>query len=98
MVQRIGGNRRKTRTIMKKPLRNKGKISISKYFQVLKENDRVLLKAEPAVQTGLYFRRFHGKTGLIKGKQGECYKILIKDGNKQKEVLVHPVHLRKMGE
>jgi large subunit ribosomal protein L21e len=83
---------------MKKPLRNKGKISISKYFQILKENDRVLLKAEPAVQNGIYFRRFHGKTGLIKGKQGECYKILIKDGNKNKEVIVHPVHLRKLGE
>ncbi|MBW3021882.1 hypothetical protein KY328_03110 [Candidatus Woesearchaeota archaeon] len=33
MVKRIGGARRKTRSKMKKPVRRKGKISITKYFQ-----------------------------------------------------------------
>ena len=95
MAQRIGRFRRKTRSKLKKGIKEKGKISISNYLNDFKENDRVLLKAEPAVQDGMYFPRFHGKTGIIVGKEGSCYKILIKDFKKEKIVVVHPVHLRK---
>ena len=93
MVQRIGGFRRKTRQIMRKSVRQKGKISLSKYFQQFKEGERVVLKAEPAVQKGMYFPRFHGKSGIIKGKKGRCYEVNIKDGGKEKVLIVHPVHL-----
>jgi len=95
MAQRIGRFRRKTRSKLKKGIKEKGKISISNYLNDFKENDRVLLKAEPAVQDGMYFPRFHGKTGIIVGKEGSCYKILIKDFKKEKIVVVHPVHLRR---
>lgn len=95
-MKRIGTSRRKTRNIFKKPQDAKGKISIAKYLQEFNVGDRVLLKAESAVQTGQYFRRFHGRTGLISGKQGECYKVDIKDINKPKSLIVHPVHLRKV--
>jgi len=95
MVQRIGGFRRKTRSKLKKPHRQRGKISIRKYFQKYKEGDKVTLKAEPAIQGGMAFPRFHGKTGTVVGKQGKCYKIRIRDGKMAKEVVVHPVHLNK---
>ena len=95
MAQRIGRFRRKTRSKLKKDLKQKGKISISNYLHEFKINDKVLLKAEPAVQNGMYFTRFHGKRGIIIGKQGDCYKIKIKDFKKEKTVVVHPVHLRK---
>lgn len=96
MVQRIGGNRRKTRFKLQKNDRTRTKISLSKYFQKFEPGQRVLLKAEPAVQSGMYFPRFHGLTGIIQSKQGKCYYIKIKDHNKEKKVLVHPVHLRKV--
>ena len=97
MVQRVGGLGRKTRHKLKKPVREKGKFSISKYFQEFDEGDKVLLNWQPAVRKGLYFRRFHGKTGKISGKkQGECYYVDIKDNDKPKKVIVHPIHLRKV--
>lgn len=95
MAQRIGGNRRKSRSKMKKNIRTKGKVSIRKYFQKFKEGDKVQLKAEPAVQKGLYFLRFHGKIGNVKGKQGKCYQVEIKDGKKSKTIIVHPTHLQR---
>jgi large subunit ribosomal protein L21e len=95
MVQRVGASRRKTRHLFKKNVKDKGKISIRNYLQTFKEGDKVLLKAEPAKQNGMYFRRYHGKTGVIIGKQGTNYKINIKDNDKTKQVLVHPVHLKK---
>ena len=95
MAQRIGGFRRKTRYKLKKNIRQKGKLSISRFFQEFKIGERVKLLAEPAIQKGMYFPRFHGKSGKITGKQGKCYKVKIKDFKKQKELVVHPIHLRK---
>ena len=95
MTKRTGSFRRKTRYKLLKPIREKGKISIPKYFQLFELNEMVILKANPTIQHGMYFPRFHGKTGFIKGKQGKCYKVLIKDMDKEKIILVHPVHLTK---
>ncbi len=96
MTKRIGGFRRKTRSKLKKHIRNRGKISIKHYFQRFKAGDKVLLKAEPAVQKGMYFPRFHAKTGTVEGKRGLCYEVRITDGNKKKLLVVHPIHLRKV--
>jgi len=95
MVQRTGGFRRKTRRKLSKKTRQKGKLSLSKYFQEFKKGEKVLLKAEPSIQKGMYFPRFHGKHGIIKAKQGNCYYVQIKDGRKAKDILVHPIHIRK---
>ena len=96
MTQRKGSFRRKTRSKLKKNIRRKGKISLSKYFQTFGKNDRVRLNAEPAYQKGMYFPRFHNEMGIIKGMRGKCYEVMIKDGKKEKLLIVHPVHLRKV--
>ena len=93
MVKRIGGIRRKTRYKLSKEKRRRGKISLSKYFQSFNAGDKVSLGAEPAVQKGFYHPRFMGKSGIIIGKRGNCYEVSIKDGGKEKMVIVHPVHL-----
>jgi len=80
---------------MKKHVRAKGKIRISDCLQSFDVNDKVALVAEPAVQAGMHHPRFQGKIGVIKGKQGECYQVVLKDGNMQKMFIVHPVHLRR---
>jgi len=73
----------------------RGKISISKYFQNFENEEKVFLKIDPSVQKGVFHPRFHGKAGVIKGKKGSCYEVLIKDLKKQKTILVHPIHLIK---
>lgn len=95
MAQRTGGLRRKTRHKLRKHLRAKGKISIRNYFQAFKQGDKVVFKAEPAVQKAMYARRFHGRTGTVSKKRGACYEVKIKDGRKEKTMIIHPVHLRK---
>ena len=47
-------------------------------------------------QKGMYFPRYHGMVGEVKGKKGNCYNIAIKDHNKDKLLIVHPVHLKKI--
>ena len=92
-MKRTGGIRRKTRGKLRKNIRQKGKISIRKYFQKFEIGDKVIFKAEPAVQKGMYHPRFHGKVGIVTGKTGKCYDIKIKDGKKEKLFKVHPIHL-----
>ena len=94
-MKRIGGSRRKSRYKMGKSISEKGKPNLSRFLQGFEEGQKVLLKAYPSYQKGIFCLRFHGKIGEIKGKQGECYKVNIKDGNKVKECVVHPVHLLK---
>ena len=96
MVQRIGGNRRKSRYKMKKPMASRAKISIRSYMQSFKDGDRIQLLAEPAIRKGMYHLNFHGKHGIIAGKQGKSYKVKIMDGKLTKIVIVHPVHMKKV--
>jgi large subunit ribosomal protein L21e len=88
------GIRRKSRDKLSKNIRDHGKISLRRYMQALDAGDRVALAAEPAYHKGLYHPRFHGKVGTVLGKQGRCYKILFSDINKEKMIIVHPVHLK----
>lgn len=96
MPERIGGNRRKMRGKLTKGLREKGKISLKKFFQEFKEGDRVTLLIEPAYQKGLYNKRFYGKMGKVLGKQGKCYTVEVLDGKTKKTAIVHPIHIKKV--
>ncbi len=95
MAKRTGSSRRKSRHKFKKKKSEKGKISIRRFFQELKPGERVVLKAEPAYQKGMYHARFHGKSGIIQKKLKACYEVKIKDGKKDKILIIHPVHLLK---
>lgn len=95
-MKRKGGYRRRTRSLLKKDLRDKGKIKLSQYFEEYKAGDKVVMKVEPAVQKGMYHLRFYGKIGTIKAKRGKSYEVEIKDGNKSKILISHPIHMRKL--
>lgn len=97
MVTRIGTTQRKTRHKFKASYRERGKISISRYLQELVKGDKVDLVTHPNVQTGRFYSRFHGLSGTVIGKKGRCYAVKIRDGDKDKTVYVHPIHLRKNG-
>ena len=94
-MKRVGGFRRKTRHKLAKSVREKGKISLTRFFQLFKIGDLVSLVAEPGVQKGMYNPRFHGKTGKVVEKKGKCYGVEIKDMKRTKKVIVHPIHLKR---
>ena len=96
MVTRIGTSRRKTRHKLKRSQSEKGKISLSKYFQTFENGDRVGLKINSAIPKGQFFPRFHGHAGKVTGMKGKCYQVEIKDGGKAKTLFVHPIHLIKL--
>ncbi len=95
-MRRVGGARRKTRHKLKKAIKSKGKINLRRFFQKFQEGENVTLIADSYYQRGMYNRRAHGKVGIVKGMQGNCYKIDVKIGKMSKIMIVHPIHLRKL--
>ncbi len=79
----------------RKPIRTRGKLSFSRYFQNLKKGDSVAVVKESAVQSS-FPTRLQGRTGLIEGKRGKSYIIKIKDQSKEKIFLIEPIHLKKI--
>ena len=79
----------------RKPVRTRGKLSLSKYFQKLKEGDFVAISREAAVQSS-FPTRLQGITGIVESRRGKAYMIKIKDGNKEKRLLLEPIHLKKI--
>lgn len=96
MTKRIGSLRTGTRHTLAVPKRQKGRLSIGRFLQKLEIGDRVALKAAPSVQKGLYHHRFHGKTGRVVGFQNKHCEVAVRDKNKEKTVVVNPVHLMRI--
>lgn len=95
-MNRKGGLRRKSRQKLTGKIRKKGKIDIRGFLQSFKEGDKVQLVANPSYQKGMFHLRFYGKMGVIKSKQGRAYYVSIIDQNKEKSLIVHPIHLKKI--
>lgn len=79
----------------KKPIRKRGKLSLSKYFQELSQGESVSVVREPAVSAS-FPSRIQGRTGVVESKRGKAYLVKIKDQNKEKRFLIEPIHLKKI--
>lgn len=79
----------------RKPVRTRGKIKFSNYFQELKKGDNVAVVREPAVQSS-FPKRLQGRTGVVESQRGKSYVVKIKDQTMEKTFLIEPVHLKKI--
>ena len=95
MVKRSKGIRSKSRYILRKKARERGLSPITHSLREFKEGESVHIILDPSIQKGMPHIRFHGYTGKIKGKQGEAYLVGIRDGKKEKILIIRPEHLRR---
>lgn len=78
-----------------KRMREKGKISFTRYFQKFNPGDSVAVVKELNQIFG-YSNRIQGRTGKVIAKRGSAYYVEINDLNKPKRYLIKPIHLRKI--
>jgi len=81
--------------IKKKRQREHGKIKLSRWFQEFKKGDKVGVIRELSVQPK-FPKQLQGRSGVIESKKGRCYIVKIKDLNKEKTYIIHPIHLKKL--
>ena len=81
--------------LKRKTLRTRGKIKFSNYFQKFNQGDRVAVIKEHSLNPK-FPKQLQGRTGVIENKRGSFYIVKIKDLNKEKNYIIHPVHLKKI--
>ncbi|MCX6749573.1 MAG: 50S ribosomal protein L21e [Candidatus Pacearchaeota archaeon] len=79
----------------RKQIKTRGKISLSRYFQSLKEGDSVAVIQEKSVSSS-FPDRLQGRTGVVAEKRGRSYVIKIKEYDKEKKFIIEPIHLKKI--
>ncbi len=83
--------------ILRKSVRQKGMPPLTKTFANFENGERVNIVIEPSVHGGMPHVRFQGLCGIITGKQGNAFVVTLKHGNKEKQLIVAPEHLKKQG-
>ncbi len=87
------GYRRRTRSLLRKKARERGKTGLSKILKEYKPGDRVIVSLDPSVHKGMPHRRFHGRVGIVESKRGRAYVVNVTQAGAVKEITVRPEHL-----
>ena len=81
--------------IKRKTVKEKGKLSLSKYFQKFEEGDTVAVVRDQALNPG-FPERIQGRTGTVIGTRGCGYIIKLNEGNAVKVHIIRASHLKKL--
>ncbi len=81
--------------VNRKPIRTRGKLQLSRYFQELVKGDFVSVSKEQSVSSS-FPKRIQGRTGIVEGRKGKAYIVKITEGSKDKRFLIEPIHLKKI--
>ena len=92
-MRKSKGYRAKTRRLLRKSPRERGKMRLSKLLHEYQPGNSVVIKIDPSVQKGMPHRRYHGKVGTVIGIRGKSYVVSVTQGDAAKEIIVRPEHL-----
>jgi len=92
MVRKAQGPQSKTRSLLKRGVRDK--TTVNERVKEFKMGSTVQIRPDPSTHKGRPFKRFFGRAGEVINKRGRSYIVKIKDGNKEKEIIAAPVHLK----
>ncbi len=92
-MKKSKGFHTRTRRLLRKRPREKGKLRLSKLLHRHEPGNRVAVKIEPSIHKGMPHRRYHGKVGKIVEKRGRSYVVSVTQGKTAKKIIVRPEHL-----
>ncbi|MFQ6064502.1 MAG: 50S ribosomal protein L21e [Candidatus Bathyarchaeia archaeon] len=96
MGRKSKGYRAKTRSLLRRKPRERGKTGLSKILHEYKPGDKVVIKINPSVHKGMPHRRYHGRMGIVTEKKGRAYIVEVREGDATKEIITRPEHLKSM--
>jgi len=92
-MKKSKGFRTRTRRLLKKEPRERGKLRISKLLYEYQPGSRVVVKIDPSIPKGMPHKRYHGRIGTVVDKRGRSYIVSVTQGEAIKEIVVKPEHL-----
>lgn len=98
-MRRSKGYRTKTRKILRRKPRDRGKIALGRLLHVYNMGDRVRIMINPAVQKGMPHRRYQGAIGTVTEKRGRSYVLHVGAVNGSiRTIISRPEHILPMVE
>jgi large subunit ribosomal protein L21e len=78
-----------------KRFRKDKKITVNARVKIFEKGERVLIALQPCFK-GFPAPRYDGRHGKILAKRGKSYVVQISDLGARKDLIVSPVHLRRL--
>lgn len=92
-MRKSKGYHHKTRALLRRKPREKGKTGLSKILRQYTSGEKVVIKINPSIHKGMPHRRYHGRIGVIAKKKGRAYIVDVTQGDATKQIIVRPEHL-----
>jgi large subunit ribosomal protein L21e len=89
------GPRRKSRSVLTKRARERGKLGLSRLLAEYEVGEKVIINIDPGIHRGMPHKRFQGKVGTVVERRGKAYILDIPQRKTSKLVIAGPEHLRK---
>lgn len=81
--------------LKRKSIKEKGKISFSRFFQSFKPGDIVSLVRDLSFKAN-FPQRVQGRTGVVKEQRGRAFLVEINELGMRKSYVINPIHLKKL--
>jgi large subunit ribosomal protein L21e len=94
MVKKSHGYRARTRSLMSKRVRKRGLSPLGSILSEYPVGQRVDIIINPSFHKGMPHRRYHGRTGVVKGQRGRAILVEVSLGKAKKQLIVRPEHLQ----
>ncbi len=94
-MPRSKGPRRKSRSILTKRVRERGKLGLSRLLANYEVGEKVIIDIDSGVHKGMPHKRYQGKVGTIVEKRGWAYIVEIPQRKISKLIISTPEHLRR---
>ncbi|MBD3172828.1 50S ribosomal protein L21e [Candidatus Bathyarchaeota archaeon] len=89
------GVRRKSRGVMSKKVREKGRLPLSRLLTKYEEGQKVVINIDPGVHKAIPHKRYQGKVATIVGQRGKAYILEIPQRKTVKTIITTAHHIRK---
>ena len=93
-MSKSNGLHRRTRSVLRKPRRERGRQPLGKLLHEYITGDKVVIMIDSSVHKGMPHPRYHGRVGTIVNKRGRAYVVELLAGKKVKSLIVRPEHIK----
>jgi len=97
-LRRSKGFRTKSRTLISRKPRDRGKQPLGRLLIGYNPGQMVRIMINPAVQKGMPHRRYHGRVGTVAEKRGRSYVVEVAGTKTPRIIIARPEHITPVEE
>src|SRR2546421_12423978 len=98
LLRRSKGFRTKTRTLISRKPRDRGKQPLGRLLIPYAPGQTVRIMINPAVQKGMPHRRYNGRVGMVSEKRGRSYVVEVAGTKTPRIIIARPEHITSVEE